>query len=221
MLKDIVKTFCDLVKIPSPSGNEKNVMKYIKSYLKKINVKYELDNAGKYVKSNSGNLIAKIGNGKPTLMFVAHVDTVEDGKKQIKPVIKSGIIKSDGTTILGSDDKAGVAALLEAVKEVKDRKNLPITFAVFAVNEEKAPMGVKYLKIREKIDFVFDIDGSNKPGTFANKALGYISFKIHIYGKEAHAAMNPEKGANAIKTAGIIISKLKLQADSKGTLNIG
>lgn len=221
MERGIVKTFCDLAKIPSPSGKEKDAMDYIKGYLKKLNVECLEDNAGKFVKGNSGNLIAKIGNGKPTILFVAHVDTVEDGKRQVKPVIKNGIIKSDGTTILGSDDKSGVAALLEAIKEIKGRKNLPTIFAVFSVNEEKPPMGIKFLNVGKKVDFAFDLDGSDRPGVFLNKALGYASFKIEIFGKEAHAARNPEKGANAIKAAGMIIAGLKLGADSKGTINIG
>lgn len=222
MEKEIVKTFCNLVKIPSPSGSEKNVMKYIRNYLKKINVACWEDNAGKYVNGNSGNLIAKIGNGKPTVMFVAHVDTVEDGKKTIKPVMQNGIIRSDGATILGSDDKAGVTALLEALKEIRNQKNLPEVIAVFAVSEEKATMGVKHLEINPKeVDFTFDVDGSDKPGKFINKALGFANFQLHLYGKEAHAAREPEKGANAIKAAGIIVSSLRLGADKKGTMNIG
>jgi tripeptide aminopeptidase len=181
-----------------------------------------MDNSGKIIKSNAGNIIAKIGNDKPRLMFVAHMDTVEDGKKKIKPIIKKNVISSDGTTILGSDDKAGVAALLEAVKELRYEKNLPTFLCVFSIMEECGCMGTECLNLGKKIEFVFDVDGSNAPGNFINKALGDADFDIHIYGKEAHAASNPEEGLNAIKTAGIIISKLKLGRDSKGrTTNVG
>jgi tripeptide aminopeptidase len=222
MKNKIAQTFCELVQIPSPSGREKQVMKYIQNYLEKIGAKYYFDNAGKYTKGNTGNLISKIGAGKPKIMFVAHVDTVEDGKKKIKPVSRKGIIKSDGTTILGSDDKGAVAALLEAAKELAKTPNLPAIYCVFAVSEEAGEMGVKYLSLKENPEFVFDIDGSDTPGKFISKALGYLNFDLQIIGKEAHAASHPETGANAIKAAGIIISKLKLGRETTGaTLNIG
>jgi len=220
--KELIKTFIELVKIPSPSGFELNTARYIQKYLKQIGIESYMDKTGKAVKSNAGNLIAKIGRGKPKLMFVAHMDTVEDGKRIIKPIIKNNTITSDGTTILGSDDKAAVAALLEAVKELRYEKNLPTFLCVFSVREECACMGTEHLNLGKKIEFVFDVDGSNPPGNFINKALGDADFEIQIYGKEAHAASNPQKGLNAIKTAGIIISKLKLGRDSKGhTTNIG
>lgn len=223
MLDEIVKTFFELVRIPSPSLREKDAMNCIRNYLEKINVPFKEDSAGKKLNGNSGNLIARIGNGRPSIMFVAHVDTVEDGKKRIKPILKNGVIRSDGTTILGSDDKAGVTALLEALKEIRNRKNLPSVIAAFAVSEESAQMGAKYLGVSpEEADFAFDVDGSDRPGKFINKALGNTKFELHIYGKEAHAASAPEKGRNAIKAAGLIVSSLELGADAKGgTMNIG
>lgn len=220
--KELVNTFCELVQIPSPSGHELNVAKYIQKYLKGLGIKSYMDGSGKPANSNAGNVIAKIGDGRPKLMFVAHMDTVEDGKKIIKPVIKNGVIKSDGTTILGSDDKAGVAALLTGIKEICKEKNLPTIYCVFSVREENGVMGVNYLDFDKDIDFVFDVDGSYPPGMFTNKALGDIRFELRIYGRAAHAVMNPEKGLNAIKAAGLIISKLKLGKDSKWhALNIG
>jgi tripeptide aminopeptidase len=219
---ELIKTFCDLVRIPSPSGIELNTARYIQSYLKQIGIKSYMDDSGKIINSNAGNVIAKIGKGQPKIMFVAHMDTVEDGKKIIKPVIKRNIVSSDGTTILGSDDKAGVAALLEAVKELRCEKNLPAFLCIFCTREENGDKGANHLDVDKRIGFVFDVDGSYAPGNFINKALGDVRFEIHIYGKEAHAASNPDKGLNAIKTAGIIISKLKLGRDSRGrTLNIG
>jgi tripeptide aminopeptidase len=220
--KELVKLFCDLVKIPSPSGKEKEAMGYAKDYLDKLGIKHYTDSAGKSVGGNSGNLIAKIGIGKPKLMFVAHIDTVEDGKKAIKPIVSKGSIRSDGTTILGSDDKGGVAALLAAMKEIGLEKGLPAVLCVLSIQEERGVMGVNYLDLEDGIDFVFDVDGTGTPGRFINKALGTLSFEIRLYGKEAHAAANPEKGRNSIKAAGMIIAKLSLGRDSKWrALNLG
>ncbi|MCW6159575.1 MAG: M20/M25/M40 family metallo-hydrolase [Candidatus Micrarchaeales archaeon] len=217
----MVDLFLNLVKIPSPSGNELAVARYIQNHLKKLGIKSYTDNAGRSVLSNVGNVIAKIGNGNPKLMFVAHMDTVEDGKRIINPIVRNGVIKSDGTTILGSDDKAAVAALLEAMKVLKN-KEIPTTYCVFSLREEKGVMGVNYLDLDKNIDFVFDVDGSNPPGQFIHTALGNQSFEVQIYGKDAHAAKDPERGRNAIKTAGLIISKLKFGRDKDwNVLNIG
>ena len=217
----LVKLFLDLVKIPSPSGNELEVAKYIQKYLKNIGIESYTDNAGKKVNSNVGNVIAKIGKGRPKLMFVAHMDTVEDGKSIIRPIINNGAIRSDGKTILGSDDKAAVASLLGAMEELKD-KDIPTTYCVFSLREEKGVMGVNHLNLEKDIDFVFDADGSNPPGQFINRALGNQSFEIQIQGKDAHSAKDPEKGRNAIKTAALIIARLKLGRDSHwNVLNIG
>lgn len=220
--KDVVELFCKLVSIPSPSGKESNAIKFVQGYLKNIGIKSYTDSAGKRVASNSGNLIAKLGNGKSKIMFVTHIDTVEDGEKAIKPLVKNGIIKSDGTTILGSDDKGGVAALLAAIREVRFEKNLPTTLCVFTVREEDGVMGVNYLKTEKDVDFVFDVDGSNPPGQFINKALGNTRFEVQIYGRETHAAAAPAKGSNAIRAAGIALSGLKLGRDLDWhVLNIG
>ncbi len=213
--------FLDLVRIPSPSGNEAAVAKYIQEYLKRIGIPSYADNAGRRGGSNTGNVIAKIGSGKPKLLFVAHMDTVEEGGRAINPIIKNGIISSDGSTILGADDKAAVAALMEAMKALKTQK-IPTTYCVFSIQEETTMNGVNYLDVDKDIDFIFDIDGQSSVGGFINRALGCLSFEISIYGKEAHAARNPEMGRNAIKTAGLILSSLNFGRDKRyNVLNIG
>lgn len=219
---ELLNVFCELVKIPSPSGRELGVARYIQTYLKRIYVDSFVDGVGKMVGSNSGNVIANVGIGKPKILFLAHMDTVEDGTRGIAPIVRSGIIRSDGKTILGADDKAGVAALLVAIKELKSLRNILGVMCVFSVREEAGVMGVKHLKIDKGIKFAFDVDGSNPPGIFVNRALGCQTFEIQIYGKSAHAAGNPEKGRNAIMAMAILISKLRLGKNTQGsTTNIG
>jgi tripeptide aminopeptidase len=197
------------------------VIEHIQNHLGRIGIESSTDSTDISL-GDSGNLIAKMGRGRSEIMFVAHVDTVEDGKRVIKPKIKDGMIRSNGTTILGSDDKAGVAALLSAMASLKGEKGTPSILCVFSVREENGIMGVNNLRVDKKINFVFDVDGSNPPGQFVNKALGSSKFELHIYGKEAHAAKEPEKGRNAIETAGVIVSKLNLGRDASGhALNIG
>lgn len=222
MVSELINLFCDLVKIPSPSGNEQNISKYIQNYLKQFGIDSYIDSTGKLNDSNTGNVIAKLGDGKPKIMFVAHMDTVEIGDKNITPIIEGSIIKSDGSTILGSDDKAGVAALLSAIAELIKDKNIPSLICVFSTREEKGLMGVKYLDVEKEIPFVFDVDGSETVGSFINKTLGFFDFELIIHGKAAHATMNPDMGINSIKTAGLFLSNINLTKASNGTtLNIG
>ncbi len=217
----LVDTFCELVKIPSPSGQEREVARYIRKRLSDMGITSYVDSAGKKSKSNTGNVIAKIGKGSPRVCFVAHMDTVEDGKKHVKPIVKNGTIKSDGTTILGADDKASVAVLLSLINDLKG-KSFPAFLCVFTIREEAGLWGAKNIGFRDRPKFIFDVDGSGPIGMFVNKALGFAYFDVHIYGKETHAAAAPEKGHNAIKAAAIIAYKLKLGKYGKDNfLNIG
>ncbi|MCL5413232.1 MAG: M20/M25/M40 family metallo-hydrolase, partial [Candidatus Marsarchaeota archaeon] len=136
MPKDISSLFCNLVKIPSPSGKELEVARFISNYLRKSGIYHYTDRVGKTIGSNSGNLIAELKGEGPTIMFIAHIDTVETGNTPIKPVISDGTITSDGNTILGVDNKAAVAALMEALAEIKRKKTRPNIIAVFSVREE-------------------------------------------------------------------------------------
>jgi tripeptide aminopeptidase len=222
--KSLTKTFCDLVKIPSPSGKESAVAEYVKRYLGRMGAEVNTDGAGRLIGGDQGNLIARIGRGEPRVMFVAHLDTVEDGRRRVRPVIRDGVARSDGKTILGADNKAAVACLLEAMKKSsRDPRKTPL-LAAFTVGEEGGTMGANYLSIPKGVRFVFDLDGGdgNPSGTFVNGALGRAEFSIRITGKEAHAAASPEKGRNAIKAAGLIIARLRVGKRADGsTLNIG
>lgn len=222
MDKKLVDRFCDLVRIPSPSGKEQDVVLHLQKLLKNEGISSRIDGSAMKAESNTGNLIAKIGSGRPTILFTAHTDTVEDGKRKVNPILKNGRISSDGKTILGSDDKAGVAALVEALSELNRMGNIPTVIAAFVTREETGFGGARNLNIKEKVDYAFDVDGSEQPGQFINQALGCFCFEVQITGKEAHSARNPDKGASAIKAAGIIISKLEFGRDKQGgTLNVG
>ena len=110
----------EYVQIDSETKNEKEFADFIENKLKVLGLEVYRDNAGEKLGSNSGNIIAKLKetrSGEPVL-FSCHMDTVSPGKG-IKPIIKDNIIYSDGTTILGGDDKAGIAAIVEALTVIK------------------------------------------------------------------------------------------------------
>ena len=174
----------------------------IEPILKKDGFSVKIDETGKLNESNTGNVIVTIPGNNGRLVFIAHMDTVEIGGKKVKPIIKDGVIRSDGSTVLGADNKAGVAPLISALKEIRKMENRPNVMAVFSTREENGVMGAKFIRGLVRGDKIFVLDGGAQPGTFINKSLGSTLFDIEIFGREAHAAVEPEKGANTVKAAG-------------------
>jgi tripeptide aminopeptidase len=224
--KRLVESFMELVKIDSISREERNLADFLIEKLEGFGLDVIVDQAGKKVKSNSGNIIARLkGNIKKAtpIMFSAHMDTVVPGKN-IKPICDGEKIVSDGKTILGADDKAAIAALLEALHIIKEN-NIPYgdIEIVFSICEEIGLHGAKNLDISSlnaRMAFVLDCGG--QVGEIISAAPSQNSLKIIIHGKSAHAGSNPEEGINAIQVAGFALSRMKLgRIDEETTANIG
>lgn len=213
--KRLMDTFLDLVKIDSPSGEEKDVALEISKRLKKLGGIVELD--------SFGNVIAKFsGKGEP-IMLSAHLDTVEPGRN-INPVVRGDKINSDGRTILGGDPKAGVSAILEAITSLKEDKKSHLSIEVVLTREEESSLGgainLDYQKVNSKRGIVFD--GDEEVHKLFISSPGYYRIDVKIEGRGAHAGVEPEKGISAIEIASKIISKLKLgRLDYETTVNIG
>ncbi len=210
-----IKTlFLELVKIPSPSGQEGVVREFVQDFLAQNNIQSEI------VK---GNLVARVPGSNLKIMLVAHLDTVQKVGEIVNPVVTDDIIKSDGKTILGADNKAGVAILLKVAEEIITIEKHPDIYLVFTANEEAGRMTALDLPLKEmKIDLVLNVDGGKPPGTIDVEALGQEVFEIEVLGKAAHAATEPEKGKNALIAAINIVNMLKIGKETKGdTLNIG
>ncbi|NLY77767.1 MAG: M20/M25/M40 family metallo-hydrolase [Tissierellia bacterium] len=223
--KRLLERFLNYVQIDSPTKYEREFADFIMKEMERLGLEVCMDDAGEKVGSNAGNVIGKL-KGKTdgeTILFSAHMDTVSPGKG-IKPVIRDGVIYSDGTTVLGGDDKAGIAAILEAIETVIE-KDLPHgdIEVVFSVYEEGGLYGAKnldYAKLKAKKGFVLDSGG--EPGEIV--VQGPAQNKIHakFIGKEAHAGVAPEKGISAIQMAADAISHMKLlRIDEETTANIG
>jgi len=211
--KRLVSRFIKYVKVDSLSKNEAKFMKLIRKELAAMGIRSVEDNAGKRIGGDSGNLYAFIkGNAKgaPRMLLNAHVDTVMPGEN-IKPRIRNGRIFSDGTTVLGADNKAGVAVIMEVIKTLKERKIQHGDIDVlFTVAEELGLMGSKFInKKLLKADFGYVLDGGDVDKVI-NKAPSQDSIEIKITGRAAHAGVHPEKGINAIKVASAAISGMKL-----------
>lgn len=221
------QTFCDLVRIYAPSGNERAVFSYLEKALKKLGARVTEDGAGQATGAACGNLIAVFpanAEGLPGVAFTAHMDCVEKCEG-IEPVLENGVYHSAGDTILGGDDKAGAAAILEALTVMKETM-IPHgkILAVFTVQEESGLGGSRHFdgKYAEGIDFGYVLDVDGAPGTIVNAGPGEISLTCTMHGRAAHAGMAPEKGVNAIKMAAAGLSRMESgRIDAETTCNVG
>lgn len=143
--KRILQNFKELVSLDSPSLDERLVCEYIKKYLKNLGIDAVEDNAGEKIGGTTGNLYAYLDGtiDGESVLFAAHMDTVEPSKGKTAVVHSDGTITSDGTTVLGSDDLAGVVAILEALTCIVENNipHPPIEI-IFSVCEEKYCWGM-------------------------------------------------------------------------------
>lgn len=223
----ILNEFLEMVQIDSLSYKEGDYSKVLIKKLEEIGCSVYVDDAGEKTGGETGNIIATLKGNKEgkKVLFSSHMDTVTPGLG-IKPVVDEaeGIIKSDGTTILGSDDKAGIAAILEALRYIKEN-NMDHTDiqVVFSMCEECGLVGVKNLDYSKiNADYAFVLDSGGSPGEIVVEAPSQDVIKVKIKGKTAHAGMEPEKGISAIMVAARAIDNMNLlRIDENTTANIG
>ena len=219
--KEIIELFISLAKIEGLSRNERNVAEFIRNFLSQYQFTITEDNANIYDGGNSGNLICRLKDGGQ-FVLLSHMDTARS-TQNLKPIVENGKIKSDESTILGADNRAGITAILYAVKKsFENGKQLnPFTIA-FTICEETTLSGSKNLLLDSNIKMGFVFDSHLDPGNFIIKSPGALMFKVFIEGKPAHAGIEPEKGINAIECAAKSIARLKQgRIDEETTLNIG
>ena len=210
----LLKTFLDLVQIDSPSKQEADVANYCAHVLEDCGCKVKFDTGGIEAGSNTGNLYAYLpGTMDGCIVMTAHMDCVVPCEN-VKPAIKDGIIYSDGSTVLGGDDKVGIASILEAVRccAESDTPHRSIK-VIFTVQEEIGCFGSKAFNAPDFFDgepcYVFDMDG--KPGCIVCGAPYHYTFEAKFIGKASHAGVAPEKGINAIAAAACAINAINEQ----------
>jgi tripeptide aminopeptidase len=221
----LLALFTELVCINAPSRQEKPMAERVRAILADLGIDTVEDGAGEKVSGACGNLIARMEGDpqRPPILFCAHLDTVEptDGLVITR---KDGIIASDGSTILGADDRAGVAAILEMARAVIET-NLPHPplELVFTVAEEVGLMGSTALDpemLRGRYGFIPDTTGA--VGTIITRAPAQKHLHVVIHGKAAHAGVCPEEGISAIVVAARAIAAMPLgRIDPETTANIG
>ncbi|AQT86185.1 peptidase T [Paenibacillus larvae subsp. larvae] len=224
----LVKEFIELVQVDSVTKDERNICDVLKKKFGDLGLTAAEDNTAAKTGHGAGNLICTLpANGADKalpIFFTSHMDTVAPGKG-IKPQIgEDGVIRSDGTTILGSDDKAGLAAMFESIRVLKEQK-IPhgqIQF-VITVGEESGLIGARAMQAGS-IDAVFGfaLDSNGEIGEIVTAAPSRAEIRMIMNGKTAHAGVNPEDGISAIQVASKAVSRMKLgRIDSETTANIG
>jgi len=221
----VVDEFIKYVKISSPTKSEGKFAQFIKAELESLGFDVIIDDAGPKAGSDTGNVVAKLKGtveGDP-ILFSCHMDTVSPSI-DIKPVIKDGVIYSDGTTILGGDNKAGIAAVVEAIKVIKenniDHGPIEISFSIFEEGGLHGAKNLDYAQFESKRAFILDSGGD--PGQIIVKGPAQDKISVTITGTPAHAGVAPEEGVSAIMVAAKAIDNMQLlRIDEETTANIG
>jgi tripeptide aminopeptidase len=220
----LAETFKFLAEIDSVSREERAISGEIKNILESMGAETFVDGAGDKIGGNTGNLIVKFKGNRPAppLLLNAHMDTVEPGKG-VTAVFSNGVFTSDGTTILGADDKSAIAILIETLKIIQEN-DLPYgpLELVLTVCEEIGLLGAKHLDLdRITATFGYALDATDTEG-IVTRAPCANRFEFRVHGKDAHAGAAPEKGINAISLASKAIANLELgRIDPETTCNIG
>ncbi len=221
----LLATFLELVRIDSPTGHEAAVADYVATALRAAGMDVTFDVSQPATGSESGNLIAVLdgtASGR-TLLLSAHMDTVEPGSG-VEPVVADGVVRSAGETVLGADDKAGIAAIIESLRRLADsgRPHARVRVVV-TVGEEQGLLGAKHLPAEAtEGDIALVLDADGEPGGIVTAAPTHHTFTATFLGRSAHAGVEPEKGISAIVMASRAIASMELgRLDAETTANIG
>ena len=226
MSKDRVRDeFLELARISSVSKREGNVAKRLTAILEAMGASVQVDDAGDKVGSDTGNLVAHFPGTAPDVapfLLCGHMDTVPPAD-HVRPVVDGDVIRTDGTSVLGGDDKSGIVAILEAVRLLRERRiaHGPID-VLFTICEELGLLGAKHFdvgRLRARTGLILDCDGVHELITRA-PAANRMQFTVH--GLEAHAGLAPEQGISAVQVAAEAIAAMRLgRVDATTTANVG
>lgn len=222
----LVEDFLNWAKVDGPSKYEQAISKLLVTELEELGFSIIFDDAHKNFGGECGNLYAYWEGTDatiPPLFFSTHMDTVLP-TKGLQPVIRDGIIYSDGTTILGADDRAALASYIEAIRVIQE-KELPCgpIELILTVNEQQGLTGSRYLdpsKLKSEMGYIFDSSGD--VGQIITQGPYSSKFHIDVIGDSSHIGLNPEEGINAFKIAADIIKRVQNgKIDEETLVNIG
>lgn len=225
MPPDVLDLFTELAALPSPPGEERAVADRVAGYLRDLSLFPDEDATGLEIGSTMGNIYTRAeptAAGEP-LFLCAHLDTVPP-VGQIVPVVEDGVVRNSAGTILGADDKAAVAVMLEAVRRVlgENRPHAGIEL-LFTAKEEvglKGASAFDHTRLQARTGYVYD--QAAPIGTVILGAPSAMTLDVTFHGRAAHSGMHPEDGRSAIAAAARAIAELRLgRVDEDSTANVG
>jgi len=222
---DVLDLFTELAALPSPPGEERAVADLVVQYLRDCGLEVDEDDCGAQIGSSMGNLYTRIeptAAGEP-LLLCAHLDTVPP-TAAIEPVVEDGIVRNAAGTILGADDKAAVAAMLEATRLIlAERRSHAGIELLFTPKEEVGLVGAyafDHTRLHARTGYVYD--QAAPIGVVILGAPYSQSLEVTFHGRAAHSGMHPEDGRSAIAAAARAISEFRLgRVDEDSTANVG
>jgi tripeptide aminopeptidase len=216
-------TFARLCAIPSPFGSERAMAEAVARELAAMGIDVEEDGAAAAAGAECGNLLARIpGRGGRTIMLCAHLDTVPEAGV-IEPVLVDDGWVSAGDTILGADNKAAVAVILEVARRCAVEGSPVGLELLFTVCEEVGLEGAKAFDVKTlRSDWGYVFDHASPIGEIIVASPTYYRFEADFRGTPAHAGIRPEDGRSAIEAAARAIGAMTLgRIDDETTANIG
>lgn len=220
----LIDRFLGYVQIDSETGDEGAMAQRLIADLTALGCAVTTDDVTEAAMTTGCNVYATLPGdpNREPILFSAHMDTVIPGKGVKPRLCDDGYIRSDGTTVLGGDDKAGICAIIEALRAAKDSAH-PTIEAVFTVREESGMHGAKnldYGRIQSQCAIVLDSDGG--PDQIITAAPGQNKITATVTGRKAHAGLAPEEGISAIQVAAHAVANMQLlRVDGETTCNIG
>ncbi len=219
------ETFAALCRIASPSGNERACADWVTGELREMGLEVQEDSAGSEVGSDSGNLLARIpGTSGRSVLLCAHLDTVPPSAP-IEPVLLDGGWENAHAGILGADNKAAVAVMLELARRLTRAAEPPAVGIelLFTVCEEVALRGARAFDVgRLSSDFGYVFDHASPIGELVLASPTYHRLTADFHGRAAHAGIRPEDGRSAIAAAANAVAAMRLgRLDPETTANVG
>lgn len=225
----LVEHFMELIQIDSETKNERAICSVLTEQFAALGLQVMEDDTTSITGHGSGNLIVNwpategLENAK-RLFFTSHMDTVSPGNGIQPQLGEDGYIRSNGTTILGADDKAGLVAMFEAIRfiQASNIAHGAIQF-VITIGEEAGLVGAKALDRNcLQADFGYALDANGEIGGIVVAAPTHVNITMEVFGKSSHAGTNPEDGISAIQVASKAVSRMPLgRIDHETTANIG
>lgn len=215
--------FVRLCEIRSPTGEEREIADVVTEELRGLGLEVIEDGAAKAAGAGAGNLIARLrGRDEGWVMFSGHLDTVPH-EGSVEVVLADGVYRSAGDTILGADNKAALAVLIELVARYAERPPPVGIELLFTVAEEQALRGARAFDIGSlRSDCGFVLDHASPIGDLITAAPTYQRLIAEFGGLEAHAGIRPEDGRSAIAAASAAVAGMELgRLDEETTANVG